>query len=878
MDERRLIRIHKVDEATCSVECSDRITEEMKEYFTCYAPNYRFHPKYKARQWDGKLRFVSYDKQIPIGLCEKIEEFATRGKYNFKYEFTKEEKILRSDFNEFVLNLKITDDDGNPMEPRDYQLEAAYDALTKKVLNISSTTSCHMKGDMVLMYDGSWKKIEDICIGEYLIGKDGTPKKVKRTFIGEDEIFRIEPKNNREHIHVTKNHVLPIKLSDYSKKYSRAKGDKHFIEYKTVEEYINSTKTYKHIANIFFNDKEIEFNNVNDMSDIKLTPYFIGLYIGDGSTYSCEVTTNDSECVTEIYNQAKILDCVVANTKKMHYFIKGVFSFYDKQEKKIKNRNKVFKEFDKLGITFSSNSRKHISCGDRFIPEKIFTAPVWYRLEVLAGLIDSDGHLSNGTNYDLTFKSKTLRDDIARLAISLGLVVSTTTKHNKKYKRDYFRVSVMGDIYKIPVRIKRKQTKQMDFKRDPYRSKFNVIPLGKKPFYGIEVEGSHYITNGGMITHNSGKSLIVYIIVRWLIEHDERILCIFPTTQLVEQIYSDFESYGWEDIDSYCCMIYSGKKRLIERQVHLATWQSIASMTKASYNELLASYTAFIQDEAHNHSGSSKVLSSLSKRCINAHYRIGTSGSYPDKDTADWFSVVGATGSIKVYSTYKKLQEAGYISGLKINVIRLNYHIDIKTENYNTNVKGKEGVDAYNLETEFINNHPLRNEFISKLLNSVKGNSLVLVTKVDEHGIPLYNYLKQKLPNKRVMYIDGSIPVHERELIRRRLELENGCVLVATYKTLSTGVNIKRLHNVIFAAGTKSRYKVIQSVGRGLRKYKDKKYMQLFDLVDDLSFVDKINDIKYMNYSVKHYKERKKLYSDMDFTVNLKTYNVIERN
>ena len=516
MDERRLIRIHKVDEATCTVECSDRITEEMKDYFTCYAPNYRFHPKYKARQWDGKLRFISYDKQIPIGLCEKIEEFAAKGKYNFKYEFQREEKILRSDFNEFVLNLKITDDNGNPMEPRDYQLEAAYDALTKKVLNISSTTS-------------------------------------------------------------------------------------------------------------------------------------------------------------------------------------------------------------------------------------------------------------------------------------------------------------------------------------------------------------------------SGKSLILYIIVRWLVEHDERILCIFPTTQLVEQIYSDFESYGWEDLDSYCCMIYSGKKRLIERQVHLATWQSIASMTKASYNELLASYTGFIQDEAHNHSGSSKVLSSLSKRCINAHYRIGTSGSFPDKDTADWFSVVGATGSIKVYSTYKKLQEAGYISDLKINVIRLNYHIDIKTENYNTNVKGKDGVEAYNLETEFINNHPLRNEFISKLLNSVKGNSLVLVSKVEQHGIPLYTYLKQKLPNKNVMYIDGSIPVHERELIRKRIELEDGCVLVATFATLSTGISIKRLHNVIFAAGTKSRSKTIQSAGRGMRLYKDKKYMQLFDLVDDLSFVDKINDIKYINYSVKHYKERKKLYSDMDFTVNLKTYNVIER-
>lgn len=363
----------------------------------------------------------------------------------------------------------------------------------------------------------------------------------------------------------------------------------------------------------------------------------------------------------------------------------------------------------------------------------------------------------------------------------------------------------------------------------------------------------------------SGKSLIIYIITCWMEAHDMKSLIVVNSVQLVEQMFGDFLSYGMEDVEQRCCRIYAGMKRMMDRKIIISTYQSLWND-----EEEFLSVDALIIDEAHG--AKAKSVSDLVKKCVNAGERIGVSGTFPDEGTADWFTIVGGTGRIKTYSTYKTLQDAKHIADLKIYPIRLVYPAEVREENFILNQK------EYKDEVDFVNKYEPRLDFIAKLASKLEGNTLILFTKIDEHGIPILNRCKEKIKDKKLLYIDGSVSVKEREKIRHYMEREDNCILCATYGTLSTGVNIKRIHNIIFASGYKSKVKVLQSIGRGLRKYHDKEWLSLYDLVDDLihQYQEKKDGRwykrKYINHSVKHYKERLKLYSKEQFEIINMTY------
>ena len=376
---------------------------------------------------------------------------------------------------------------------------------------------------------------------------------------------------------------------------------------------------------------------------------------------------------------------------------------------------------------------------------------------------------------------------------------------------------------------------------------------------------------------SSGKSLILYLIIRWMIKEELKTLLIVPSTQLVEQMFNDFYEYGWHEVEDKVCMIYSGKQRLINRPVILSTWQSLYTDKD---KEELAKFKCILVDEAHGNSSNSKALTGMARNAINAEYRIGLSGSFPNEGTADWLSTVGAMGQIKVYSTYKTLQEAGYIADFKIVATVLQYPKEIRYQAYritqdicSDDDKMKE-TKRYNVESEFVNNLPSRNEFILKLVTSLKGNSLVLFKNKEAHGIPLFNLIKNRLSDKTVLYIDGDIDTAKRVEIQHRIEKEDNIVLVASLGTLSTGISIKNLHSLVLASGTKSKVKTIQSIGRLLRLNPNKGLVRIFDIVDDLSFRDTKQKIYYHNFSKKHFKERMKIYTDNKFTVDNLEYTI----
>jgi len=357
------------------------------------------------------------------------------------------------------------------------------------------------------------------------------------------------------------------------------------------------------------------------------------------------------------------------------------------------------------------------------------------------------------------------------------------------------------------------------------------------------------------ISTSGGKSLVAYIICRFMETQNLQTLLIVPNIGLVEQIYSDFENYGW-DVEYKCHKLYSGQRKVFERQVIIACWQSIYKN-----KDLFKQFGCLLIDEAHG--ASAKSISVISKNCINAKYRFGMSGTYPDSSSADWFSIVGSIGPIKKFATYKSLQEDGFISQMKIYNLILQYDNKTKLDFY---FNGKKD---YQKESTLINKFNNRNEFILKLAQKTEGNTLILFTKKETHGYILKDLFEKKLQNKTLLYIDGDVNVKEREKYRKMISERNDIILLATYGTTSTGMNAPNIHNIIFASSYKSKVKVLQSIGRMLRLSDNKEFAKLYDIIDDTSFSNKERKITYKNHAMKHFKERLTYYNEQDW--NYKT-------
>ena len=347
----------------------------------------------------------------------------------------------------------------------------------------------------------------------------------------------------------------------------------------------------------------------------------------------------------------------------------------------------------------------------------------------------------------------------------------------------------------------------------------------------------------------SGKSMMIYAVVRYFVETKKKVLLIVPTTSLVEQMYKDFEDYGW-NADQYCHRIYSGKEKTNENSVTITTWQSVYKLKRPFFKD----FDVAIGDEAHLFK--SKSLVSIMTKMDSAKYRYGFTGTLDGSQTHKWV-LEGLFGpSYKVTQT-KELIDKGHLSKLQIRVLILK-HKDQKFETYED-------------EIQYIISHTKRNKFIKNLALDLKGNTLILFSRVATHGEILYESINSSVQGSRkVFYVHGGIEAQERERIREITENENNAIIVASYGTFSTGINIKRLHNVIFSSPSKSRIRNLQSIGRVLRKGDGKLKAVLYDIADDISY----NSRK--NYTLNHLVERIKIYNEEKFNYEIIQINLKE--
>ena len=347
----------------------------------------------------------------------------------------------------------------------------------------------------------------------------------------------------------------------------------------------------------------------------------------------------------------------------------------------------------------------------------------------------------------------------------------------------------------------------------------------------------------------SGKSLMISAITRYFVGRKNKVLLVVPTTSLVEQMFKDFEDYGW-DAKNHCHRIYAGRERTNVNEVTITTWQSVYNLDRGFFED----YDVVIGDEAHLFK--SKSLIQIMDKLHHAKYRFGFTGTLDGTQTHKWV-LEGLFGpSYKVTQT-TKLIEQGHLSQLDIQCVVLKY----KPQKF----------DTYEDEIQFLISNEKRNKFLSNLALDLKGNTLMLYSRVETHGKVLYEMInKNVIHGRKVFFIHGGVDAEDRESVRKITEEENNAIIVASYGTFSTGINIKKLHNVIFASPSKSRIRNLQSIGRVLRKGKDKNKAKLYDIADDLTKGSR------KNYTLNHFIERVKIYVQEQFNYEIISINIIE--
>jgi superfamily II DNA or RNA helicase len=336
----------------------------------------------------------------------------------------------------------------------------------------------------------------------------------------------------------------------------------------------------------------------------------------------------------------------------------------------------------------------------------------------------------------------------------------------------------------------------------------------------------------------SGKSLMIYSIVRYFVEKGKKILLVVPTTSLVEQMYKDFEDYGWK-AEEHCHKVYSGREKTNRYQVTITTWQSIYKLDKKFFDD----FDVVIGDEAHQFK--SKSLVGIMTKLKDTKYRYGFTGTLDGSQTHKWV-LEGLFGpSYKITQT-KELIDKGHLSKLDIRILLLKH----KPRKFET----------YEEEIQYLISHEQRNNFIKNLALTLKGNTLILYSRVETHGQLIYELINSSVSeNRKVFYVHGGVDAEEREIVREVTEREEDAIIVASYGTFSTGINIRNLHNVVFASPSKSRVRNLQSIGRVLRKGNNKVKAMLYDIADDITH----NSRK--NYTLNHLIERIKVYNEEDF-------------
>lgn len=702
---------------------------------------------------------------------------------------------------------------------RPYQKEASDRAVeffqSKKKNNsiMVLPTGCHAKGTKILMYDGSIKLVEEIAKNDELMGWKGEKRIVLNLHTGSELLYKITPNKGGESFIVNENHILSLLSTnegrhDNNRGYPSCQvgGEQVFI---SVKKYLLKSNYWKHIRKL--HKSEILNFNVNYNQEIP--SYILGLLLGDGhmGKHSISITSADFEIINEVKQYC--------NNFNLHFRIS------EKKNNKAVAIYIINKTRNRMNITPLMKSIRDIGlCGtlshNEFIPKDYKITSINNRLEILAGLIDTDGHYDGFGGYDYITKSKTLSEDITFIARSLGLSAYQTDKYCKCQtgKGDvYFRIYISGNTNIIPCRIKRKQSPERKMNKNNLVSGFKIEKYGIDNFYGFELDGDRlYLDSNFWVHHNSGKSLIIADIADRLNEH---LLIFQPSKEILEQNFAKLQSYGVLD-----CSIYSASFN--SKEISRITFAMIGSVRNKP--EFFSHFKYVIIDECHGvnskNSGTmyNTFLSTLDAKVLGltaTPYRLSTDGfggsilKFITRTRPRIFS------DMIYHVQIKELADAGFLSKLEYYQINI---VDPSKLQLNTTRADytDQSVKKHYSDIQF--NLKLK-EVIERLVKAGRKNILVFTRFVAE-AQELSDYFKGLSE-----MVSGETPKKERERILKGFK-SGEIKIVANVGVLTTGFDFPELETIVLARPTMSLALYYQMIGRAMRPHESKSSAWIIDL------------------------------------------------
>lgn len=704
---------------------------------------------------------------------------------------------------------------------RDYQQKASDAAVSffnnkaKKTNAIMVLpTGCHAKGSKILMYDGSIKYVEDVKVGDELVGDDGNKRTVLELHRGVDKLYEITPIKGEPFV-VNGGHILSLYKTNEGKNFPSCMPR---IDEISVEEYLKTSNNYKHLHKL----RKPEFVDFGNETKSVIEPYFLGLYLGDGcSVNGIDITSQRKEVEDFLYSFAARYGMKVRKATKKN----NLASTYSLSNIKVSraNPNPIIVFLDELGLTGLTSAFK-------FIPTHYKTASKCDRLELLAGLLDTDSYYDNNKNtYEYYTKSEQLADDIIFLCRSLGLFCGTKTGKIVNGET-YYRMSITGNLDIIPTKVKIRKGKPRLQKKSVLVTGFTV----KYNYYGFTIDGNHLYCDGQFfIHHNSGKSLIIADIAARL---DGHTLVFQPSKEILEQNFKKLCSYGILD-----CSIYSASFH--SKEISRITFATIGSVK--NHPELFTHFKNIIVDECHLVNPKEGMYKDFfdAVKCkvlglTATPYRLSSSRGFGSMLKFITRTKPHVFSEVIYHVQVSTLLDMGYLA--KLNYYPMN-PIGWNDLNLKVNTTGADYTDkSVQKEYERIDFYGYLVHIVQRLMNPKAGGK--------RKGILVFTrFLKEaerltwSIPGCAI--VSGDTPKTTREMILKHFKTGE-IPVVANVGVLTTGFDYPELDTVVMARPTMSLAMWYQIVGRAIRPHPSKEVGWIVDLCGNIKRFGEVSDLR----------------------------------
>lgn len=686
------------------------------------------------------------------------------------------------------------------MELRPYQAEAKQAILSawsegrRKTLLVLPT-GCHAKGEKVLLADGRSKKVEDVQIGDQLIGADGKKRNVLLLHRGESLMYRIVPIKG-EPFTVTKDHTLTlIRTRECSNPQYPSQCHAGELVDVTVTEWLRWSERKKHLHKLI-RSEAIQSFPAHRNARMEIDPYFLGVIIGDGCiVHGVSVTTSDKEIRCVIFQQAELWNLRIRTEPA------GKATTYFLVSDRGRRSNRLIKALRRLRLYGGR-------AGDKFVPDAYKYTNLAKRLEILAGLLDTDGHCTC-KGYDYISKSRRLADDVALLCRSAGLRASVKPciKGYRDVKGVYYRVSISGDCSIIPCRVKRKIADKRQQKKSVLRTGFHAEPAGCGEYYGFTVDGDNrYLLSDFTITHNCGKTIVFSAITQEQVKKDHRVLIMAHRGELLYQaadklkmltgLDAAFEQGENHSLGSFFPVTVGSVQSLCQ--------EKRLSMFPQDY------FQDIIVDEAHH------ALSESYQRVL-AHFPdanvLGVTAT-PDRGDKQTLGTFFDSQAYE-YSMSRAIRE-GYLSPVKARMIPL--RLDIS----------KAGISGGDYSAADIGCalEPYLHQIANEMARYCKGRKTVVFLPLIATSQKFCRMLNDV--GLRAAEVNGMSDDRSKILA----EFENGMYDVLCNSMLLTeGWDCPAVDCIVILRPTKVRSLYQQMVGRGMRLFPGKENLLLLDFL-----------------------------------------------